>query len=158
VAGDTEAWGELFATIHPRLVKCIRAFLRIRPPDYELIDEIAARTWAAMYRRDCQLLNSYDPSRAALITLFNVVAKTETRMLIRSEKRIRNRQLIACVDEATTTEVLPWEDLQARLSPREREFLSVLLGHSEDAGITPANRWQLRSRIKKKLIGMMLEG
>lgn len=158
LTGDTSAWSQMYARFQGSLLASIRAFLGKAGQDFHLIDEISARVWYALVRNDFELMAKFDAARNCRFSTFlSVLAKTETRLLLRSERRRKLRELVASKPEVETPEdnVLSDEEFLATLSPAERAFFfDVLLSaYAEDKpiGYTQENLWQLRHRVRRKL-------
>jgi len=162
VAGEVAAWSALYHKFHDSLLIGIRAFLGRVGQDANLIDEIAARVWYALVKNNSELLGKFDVRRGCRFSTFlSLVAKSEARLLLRSEKRRRRRELVVSkleADRSTGHESVVWlsdEEFVMTLSPAERAFyFDVLMvgqtnGNSSD--YSEQNRWQLRHRIRKKL-------
>lgn len=164
LSGETGAWSVLYLQFHDSLVVSIRSFLGRSACDGSLVDEIAARVWYALVRNDFELLARFDVTRGCrLSTFLSVLAKTEARLLLRSERRRRVREQAVSRREAPAkaggpaTESLSEEEFVATLSPAERDFYEVVLKssltevRSPVSEYTPQNTWQLRHRVRKKL-------
>ena len=130
--------------------------------DANLVDEIAARVWYALVKDDFELLNRFDIRHGCrLSTFLSIVAKNEARLLLRSEKRRKVRELAASKHEtesSPTTDValsLSDEEFVLTLSPAERIFYFEVLidrqGTGSSTKYSEQYRWQLRHRIRKKL-------
>jgi DNA-directed RNA polymerase specialized sigma24 family protein len=164
LSGETGAWSVLYRRFHDSLITSIRSFLGRSACDGSLVDEIAARVWYALVRNDFELLARFDVTRGCrLSTFLSVLAKTEARLLLRSERRRRIREQAVSRSEAPAkaggpaTENLSEEEFMTTLSPAERTFYEDVLKTSESEiqllpdKYTPQNKWQLRHRVRKKL-------
>jgi len=162
VAGDMTAWSLLYSCLHDSLLAVIRAFLGTGGHDANLIDEIAARVWYALVKDGFGLLNRFDVRHGCrLSTFLSIVAKNEARLLLRSEKRRKARELAASKQEigpSLATDVglsLSDEEFVLTLSPAERAFYFEVLidkqGIGSSTNYSEQYRWQLRHRIRKKL-------
>jgi len=161
LAGDAAAWSEMYHRFHERLVSSIRAYLGKARQDIHLIDEISARVWYALVRNDFELLAKFDPERGCRLTTFmSLLAKTEIRLLMRSERRRRMREQVVSKPEASSlasgaAAVLHDAEFIATLSPSERMFFfDVLVAVNENGhpgSYSLQNHWQLRHRVRKKL-------
>ena len=162
LSGEPQAWSALYRHCHDGLLGSIRAFLGRNASDASLVDEIAARVWYALVRDDFELLARYDVNRGCRLTTFlSVLAKTEARLLLRSERRRRIREHAVSRQESgrpvtsQSSETISEEEFVATLSPAERSFYDDVLKASCDAqeavNYSPQNTWQLRHRVKKKL-------
>src|SRR5262245_50238722 len=162
LAGDAGAWTGLYDHCHEPLVRSIRAFLGQGAKDASLVDEIAARVWYSLVRNDFERLSRFDPNRGCrLITFLAALARAETRLLLRSERRRKNRER-----KASRPETAKWDGGFGIQLASEQEFLSILT-HAERSYFTEVltetdntaaaakysqgNQWQLRHRVRKKL-------
>jgi hypothetical protein len=163
LSGEAGAWSVLYRRFHDTLVASIRSFLGRSASDSSLVDEIAARVWYALVRNDFELLSRFDVRRGCrLSTFLSVLAKTEARLLLRSERRRRVREQAVSRNESAikhadaATQTLSEEEFVATLSPAERTFYEdVLKAESLDPDsatrYSQQNTWQLRHRVRKKL-------
>jgi len=158
LTGAPGAWSRMYARFQGTLLASIRAFLGRAAQDFHLIDEISARVWYALVRNDFELLAKFDAARNCRFSTFlSVLAKTETRLLLRSERRRKLRELVASRPEIESPEdsVLTDGEFVATLSPAERMFFNdVLLSKyapEAEAKYTQENLWQLRHRVRRKL-------
>jgi hypothetical protein len=127
-----------------------------------LIDEIAARVWYVLVKNDFELMERFDVRRGCRFSTFlSLVAKNEARLLLRSERRRRKRELVVSKHESDNSpggESAVWlseEEFVPTLSPAERAFYFDVLtaGHANGnaAHYSDQNQWQLRHRIRIKL-------
>src|SRR5262245_37060395 len=127
LAGDPSAWSGLYDHCHDGIVRSIRVFLGQGAKDASLVDEIAARVWYALVRNDFERLSRFDSNRGCrLITFLAALARAETRLLLRSERRRKNRERKASRPETSASKSSVSLD-----TPLQQEFLSTL---------TPAER------------------
>jgi DNA-directed RNA polymerase specialized sigma24 family protein len=170
LAGEVAAWSEIYRQFHDSLLASIRGFLGKTGHDANLVDEVAARTWYAVIKNDYELLGKFDPRHGCrLSTFLSVLAKNETRVLFRSERRRRSREQQASRSElhtqpaAESPQEMSSDELLLTLTPAERTFyLDVLVAQPQDReqaeqGYTAQNLWQLRHRIRKKLERFILD-
>jgi hypothetical protein len=148
----------MYARFQGTLLASIRAFLGRSGQDFHLIDEISARVWYALIRNDFELLAKFDEARNCRFSTFlSVLAKTETRLLLRSERRRKLRELVASRPEVESPEdnVLMDDEFVATLSPAEQVFFNEVLlskyAPETEAQYTLENLWQLRHRVRRKL-------
>jgi DNA-directed RNA polymerase specialized sigma24 family protein len=156
------AWSQLYEACHAPLVSAICSVLRNATTDDNVVDEIAARVWYALVRDQAQLLSRFDVTRGCrLNTFLSAIAKNEARQFFRSERRRRHREKIASRSELEpssqfTDAFATDHNFLNTLTPGERGYYeSVLMnnGHGETEGRYSAeNSWQLRHRLRKKLI------
>jgi hypothetical protein len=163
LAGDVAAWSLLYQQTHDSLLATIRNFLGRAGHDRNLVEEIAARVWYAVVKDDFALLARFDVRRSCrLSTFLSVLAKSETRMLFRSERRRRSREQLVSRPELNDDSAAPGalatdEEFLATLSPAELTFYrDVLVAPSDrrdlaEQGYSSENMWQLNYRVRKKL-------
>ena len=160
--GEPAAWSQLYRTHHDPMVASIRAILGRLGSDHNLVDEIAARVWHALVQNDFALLSRFDVQRGCrLSTFLSVLAKSESRLLLRSERRRRIREHAASRSETAQHDAdgslvnVSEKEFVALLSPAERAFYEDVLASPASSGTasryTKANLWQLRHRVRKKL-------
>jgi hypothetical protein len=162
MSGEPNAWSLMYERFHVSLMSSIRAFLGRAGHDFHTIEEIAARVWYALIRDDFALLGKFDAARnCRLSTFLSMLAKTEARLLIRSERRRKSREQTASKSELNGQkprqggDVLSEQEFLSTLTPAERTFYADVLLRSEaaegDLPYTQQNLWQLRHRVRKKL-------
>ena len=161
VAGDAEAWEQLYERYHRALLAAVRLMFGPKRWDANLVEEIVARVWYTVVADGASMLDRFDPSRGCrLSTYLATIAKSEAAAFFRAERRRRRRERIAARPESTEAPApLDWQrelsEFAAKLTPRERQFLvDFLLAPPNGKPFTPlsaTNRWQLRSRIRRKL-------
>ena len=164
LAGEIAAWSEMYRQFHERLLSSIRSMLGRQGQDTNLVDEIAARVWYALVKNNHELLAKFDASRGCrLSTFLFVLAKNETRVLFRSERRRRNREQVASRSEMEGSassllgDRLADEEFLVTLSPAEKTFyLDVLVARPAEReqaqqAYSSEYLWQLRHRVRKKL-------
>ena len=162
LGGEPAAWSQLYRTHHEPMVTSIRAILGRLASDHNLVDEIAARVWHALVQNEFSLLSRFDIQRGCrLSTFLSVLAKSEARLLLRSERRRRVREHAASRSETADWDAdnlavtLSEQEFVALLSPAERVFYDQVLASPVSAGsasrYSKSNLWQLRHRVRKKL-------
>jgi len=160
--GEPSAWSQLYQSHHDPMVASIRAILGRMGSDSNLVDEIAARVWHALVQNDFELLSRFDVQRGCrLSTFLSVLAKAESRLLLRSERRRRVREQAASRSETAQRDyrgipvIMSEKEFVALLSPAERTFYDEVLSAPVASGSTSryskSNLWQLRHRVRKKL-------
>jgi DNA-directed RNA polymerase specialized sigma24 family protein len=167
-AGDDAAWEEIHARCHSHLVKQIRYTLGERARDANLVDEIAARVWFGLVADDGYLLERFQPDRGnGLGKYLAAIARFEVLRHQRGEFRRRRREQetqtarqSARDDRQLAEMTLDVQDFLPKLTPREKEFFyRVLLGNDnrngEELQISAPNAWQLRHRIRRKLLAFL---
>jgi len=165
LSGDVSAWSEIYQEQHDSLLALIRRFLNRAGRDLNLVEEIAARVWYALIKNDFELLSKFDVARGCrLATYLAVVAKNETRVLFRSERRRKTREQLASRRDITaapsvveSSRLVADDEFLTTLSQAERAFFQdVLMAPAVDReeaeqAYSAENNWQLRSRVRKKL-------
>ncbi len=166
-AGDGAAWAEMHARCHAHLERQIRFTLGDQSRDANLIDEIAARVWFGLVADNGHLLDRFQPEKGnGLEKYLAAIARFEVLRHQRGEYRRRRRehetQVVrqASRDDRPFTEMtLDVRDFLPQLTPRELEFFEhVLLGNNgtdQDLAISAPNAWQLRHRIRRKLLAFL---
>lgn len=155
--GEDRAWEMIFRLYHPQLVSIIR-YLMHGAGATEQAEEIAAAIWSSLCNDDYRRLRQYDARTGRLLFYLARIARREIWRNRRSEMKRHTRESRVARSEMSWEEAdrgIVLEEFMATLTRREREFLlSDLVGSSKDrAGRSDsmANRWQLRSRVLKKL-------
>jgi hypothetical protein len=163
VAGEVVAWEEIYQLCHEPLLVSVRILLGRHANDRNLVDEIPARVWYAVVKKDGDLLSRFDPTRGArLITFLRTLAKDEISRYFRAEFRRRER-LLAVLRERRQPRLeelgAPDDSLDeflGTLTPHERAFCSdyLLSNPAEEDGQRKslANIWQLSRRVYRKLL------
>lgn len=162
VAGDGEAWEELYTRYNAGVRATIKSLFVPKQWDPNAIDEIASSVWYLALANDGELLDRFDPERGCrLSTFLGSIAKGVAGSFLRSERRRRRRERLASRPESddgdATLGLTPSEirEFVAELTPREQQFLTGHLLHPVNGTklslFSDAYRWQLRSRICRKL-------
>lgn len=161
-AGDGAAWQEIHDKCHSHLVRQIRFTLGDRARDGNLVEEIAAKVWYGLVADNGYLLERFQPEKGSgLEKYLAAIARFEVLRHQRGEIRRRRREQetqaarAASRNEHEITEMtLDFQDFLPQLTPREREFFHcVLVGNNaDDMNISAPNAWQLRHRIRRKLL------
>ena len=168
LASELGAWSALYQRFHIPLTASIKTFLGKSCTDLTLVDEIAARVWYALIRGEFRLLASFDPERGCrLATFLSAIARGEARALLRSERRRKKRELAVSVPEGNDGIGAAIQDFTATegeflqlLSPAELAFyqrvlLAVDSQNSFEDDYTEENSWQLRHRVREKLVAFL---
>lgn len=164
-AGDEAAWAEVHARCQSHLVKQIRYTLGDRARDANLVEEIAARVWYGLVADDGYLLARFQPEKGAgLGKYLAAIARFEVLRHQRGEFRRRRREQATQAARQSARDDRPLADMAIdvqefvpQLTPREKEFFHyVLLGKDESRmQISAPNAWQLRHRIRRKLLSFL---
>jgi hypothetical protein len=161
--GEAMAWCRLYSEFHGPLVASIKAHWRSSRPDASLVEEIAARVWYLLVQNNFELLDRFDVQRGCRLTTFlSMLAKTQSRILFRSERRRKAREraayrpdLVASLEAVPCDGNLSEQEFVGTLTPAERAFYEQVLvmpsSPSADSGYDAPEISQLRHRIKKKL-------
>ena len=166
VAGKSTAWGELLLRYSDSLHLRIRAMLGPRARDPNLVDEIAAEVWSTLYRKNGSLLGQFHVKNGQPLTAFlGGVARIEVLRFLRADHQRRchemSPEIIQRTRESTSDDgyrltMLGLGEFAEGLTPRQRQFLRdhLLNGvkHVSSARLTATNHWQLRHRIRLKLL------
>jgi hypothetical protein len=159
LAGDGEAWDEMYRRFHATLLASIRSQLSPGVGNLELVEEIAARVWYSLVAKGGDLLNHYDPRRGSRLSRYlSILARSEATRFFRGERRRRGRERLASRKHADwgglceSLSRLDLEEFLATLTRRERDYFELyLLRQPTTSSLSPANRWQLSRRIRGKL-------
>lgn len=161
-AGDEAAWAEVHAKCHAHVVRQIRYTLGELGRDDNLVEELAARVWYGLICDDGYLLQRFQPNRArGLEKYLAAIARFEVLRHQRSEFRRRRREHYRQSmlsenrdDEALRDMTIDVNSFLPSLTPREQEFFHhVLMGNNgHHMRISAPNSWQLKHRIRKKLL------
>jgi DNA-directed RNA polymerase specialized sigma24 family protein len=163
LAREPAAWDELFERYHLRLLQSIQFLLGSRARDHDTVEEIAARVWYALLREDADALRRFDGERNRPLTVYiHAIARYETWMLLRADRRRKNREITKgrleakrkCPSRGEFETIL--RDFANTLTAAEREFLeNSLLANPRQGpnplGLSDASVWERRSRIRKKI-------
>lgn len=169
LAGEEDAWRELFTQRHPGLVRVSRSFLGHSRGDSQLAEEIAARVWLALLRDSGKALARFDPAQDRDFgTFLSGVARHEVLRYCRSERRRRLRETIAAQTASPSTKAnsadisLLLREFMATLVPKEvgfmEEFLlsrSLVNGQGSKEELSQANVWQRKHRLRTKLLAYL---
>jgi len=164
LSGDADAWEQIYVQFHDGLLASIRLMFGPTKPDQNQVDEIAARVWYRIIADGGKRLKEFDTARdCRLSTYLAVLARSEAGEMFRSERRRRIREKVASRPNTDLGDtVSSWTEVELHeflcgLTPRETEFLSsfLLTPHMREEEMeqcyTDTNRWQLTSRVFRKL-------
>lgn len=167
-AGEVAAWEMLYRQCHGPLLLAIKIFLGRYSAGEDLAEEIAARVWFNLVDDNGALLDRFDSRRGCRLTTFlAALAKRDVLRYLRGERRRHARENASRPSLGSQRALPPppeadfsvsLDEFLDTLSLREREFCeSYLLANSHDAGgaFSAANRWQLRHRVRRKLIDFL---
>ncbi len=160
--GDESAWAEIHGQCQTYVLRQIRYMLRDRGRDANLVEEIAARVWFGLISHDGHLLHRFQPHDGkGLEKYLAAMARYEVLRHLRGEFRRKRREHETRVmrtgdrdDRLLTEMTMDVNEFLPQLTPREREFFHhVLLGNNgHHLRISAPNAWQLKHRIRKKLL------
>ena len=165
LAGDAQAWEQLFRSQHPGLLAAAKRLLRGGGDNADLVEEIAARVWLTLLSDRCRVLDRYDPARDSRLEAFLAgVARFEIKQYLRAEKRRQGHESAAGQESAAAGDGDGLEmglllgEFAATLGAAELEFVEeFLLSRRENAANgrrqkpSPAAIWQRRHRLYGKL-------
>ncbi len=166
LAGDSDAWNELYHRFHDPLLATIRSLYRTII-DPNLVEEIAARVWYALIKDEHRLLVRFDPSREIRFTTYlALIVKSQAQQHFRDERRRRAREAVTskpldspCLVEHEIALAVDFNDQFLKgLTPAEKKFYDrVLISVEQEADYTPENTWQLRHRVLAKLQAFLVD-
>lgn len=165
LSGEEDAWDELYRDHHPSLLRAISCLLGADAANSQLHDELAARVWFALVRKDARVLRRYaDQRHARLSTFLGGLARIEVLRYFRAEHRRRHYERMGgrqAVDRERIDEPqfnLMINEFSARLTAGEKAFFdSDLMAPVRQADershqdLSSSNVWQRRHRIRAKL-------
>ncbi len=161
-AGDEAAWAEMHAKCQQHVLRQIRFTLGDQGRDQNLVEEIAARVWFGLVADNGHLLGRFQPKKGnGLEKYLGAIARFEVLRHQRSEYRRRRREQDRQSDRPDNRDdsmlreiALDVNSFLPQLTPREQEFFHhVLLGNNgHHLQISAPNAWQLKHRIRKKLL------
>ena len=165
LAGEEQAWEQIYRRCHPQLLEAIRFVLGGNGKDGHLVEEIAARVWYALVRNRARLLARYDAERDSSLSAFLMgLARIEMMRQRRSERRRKSHELTGGRRMLEEQGASDWEvfammdEFASTLTDREKEFLDDYLTSSsqnedgeDSAQLSATNIWQRRHRIRSKL-------
>ena len=166
LTGDELAWQQMYAEQHPLLLAQVNRLLFADVENADIAEEVAARVWQRLLEQDCRDLARFDVERACrLSTYLGAMAANEVLQFLRAERRLQARSIKAGqirLRQKSRTEIdlmAPIHDFLTTLSPRERDYCrKYLLAWTTSTSPCPlsaANVWQLRHRIKRKLLAFL---
>jgi len=153
----TNDWNQFAAENHLSVRdKAGRFLYRLGISDRHLADDIAQQFWLGIVAGDYALLRRFDESRASLATYLMVLVRNTAKVYLRSERRRRDREN-AVRRSIAITDLQPFEieELESQLTAKERAyFRQVMIENGDDSEYSKSNVWQLRHRIRRKLLAM----
>ena len=161
--GEEDAWESLFLLYQPRLLAIIKPLLGHRADRNDLAEEIASAVWYSLVVGENARIRRFDPSRGTrLLTYLVALARREIWKSYLRERNRHSRETRAARLEATGDDSY-WElllqEFLATLTLREREFCEAyLLAECADSArpvVSVCNEWQLRSRVRRKLLSFL---
>jgi DNA-directed RNA polymerase specialized sigma24 family protein len=162
LAGEAAAWKNFYDTHTPHFCRLVRYFLAKNQRNAETVDEIVARVWYALVCDDSRLLRRCLHCQSTCPRCFLAgVVRTEVRRYVRSEMdRARHGERFAqccrgcAASPPSNLEVAALlNEFATTLNAKELDFLeSYLLSQpSANGGLSDANVWQRRRRLRVKL-------
>lgn len=160
LAGDGDAWKQLYLDQTPGLLRAVRYFLGPKA-NAEAVEEINARVWYALLGNGGRLLRRYLPGETRSLRRFLAgVARFEVLRYLRAEKTRRQHELARSAQETQEAPPVGMEvgsllnEFASTLKPREIEFLEDYMlapPNGWDSQLSATNLWQRRHRLKAKL-------
>ncbi len=96
LAGDREAFAEVYATYDPAVRTAVAAAIRHRPELELELEDFVAEIWKRFLERDCWRLRKYDPSRGAFGWFLRMRAFATARQL--ASRRLHRTTIVAVDD------------------------------------------------------------
>ncbi len=165
---DRQAWNTLFTTCHPRIVARLCMLLGRRSNSLEIAHEIAAQVWLSLVADEGRALRHYNAGNGArLFTYLNGIAVRHGLLYLRKSRRRLRHEVEYVLSAGKQYKVgLAAQSFELReftrcLTPREVDFFTaeLLPGDGTPAALplTVQNAWQLRHRIRRKLLRYVRE-
>jgi DNA-directed RNA polymerase specialized sigma24 family protein len=160
IAGQKDAWTELFCQCHPMMLRQIALWVQPRNCG-ELIEEIAGRVWFKLVENRFARLAKFDPSRGVKLSTYMVaLTRNECLMFLREEKRRQYRESrraramsARMIDEMPGIELEIEEFLASLLAAEKAVAGEQLFGVASDSDVVlPADiQLKLKRRNVNKL-------
>jgi DNA-directed RNA polymerase specialized sigma24 family protein len=162
---DRDAWALLFESCQPRIIARLCNLLGRYESSVEVAHEIAAQVWLSILADDGRALRHFNAGAGTrLATYLNGIAvKQGLSYLRRSRRRLRHEaEYFTALNnrpEGSPFTELDLLDFTKRLTPREAAYFSeeLISDERKESGLqlTDQNAWQLRHRIRRKLLQFM---
>jgi DNA-directed RNA polymerase specialized sigma24 family protein len=160
LAGDEDAWTDLYRRYHASLLRHVERLLWPGPDRADRAEEVLARLWYALVRGRGAPLHRFDPARGPLGGLLAAVARQQLYRLCRSARRpghtlrpLPARDIAAPPAEPVSERVL-LEEFVGRLTPTEARFYRERLlaaRAGREAPLSGAEE-KLRQRVRAKFL------
>jgi DNA-directed RNA polymerase specialized sigma24 family protein len=160
LAGEQDAWIDWFATYDRIILASIRHELGADSRDFSLVDELAQEVRLALVKRP-NLLQAFDPCKGTIAAYLAGISRREVRHYYYHQRHkrkeivsFRDPEDLPSTEFVEALENLQWEEVLARLTVRQQEFLLTELGLVPESEFPPFSdkaRRKMRYRIEKKL-------
>lgn len=159
LAGQEDAWTELYGRCQPVLLGQIASWLGPWKRCGELAEEIAARVWLKLIEGGHARLAKFDPAQGTKFTTFLIaIARNEFLMVIRerSRRQAREAKKAESRQSATTDDCLDLDlaEYLEQLDAAEKEMVIDCLGgyhHSPLVAPSPQSPTRLKQSLLQKL-------
>lgn len=164
IEGDELAWSQFLNRYRGGVRQAVRRCLGGRGSDGDLIEEIEARVWLALWWRGAKALRDYDERRASLATYLSWQSLRQVQRWRREELRrakcLPLRGAVAAGAECYPEAILR-EEAAALLTAQERKYFIHLCGDNAAEGVcqfSDSNRWKLHERVRRKINAFLASG
>jgi DNA-directed RNA polymerase specialized sigma24 family protein len=160
LAGDEDAWTDLYRRYHASLLRYVEHLLWPRPDRADRAEEVVARLWYALIRGGSAPLRHFDPARGPHGGLLAAIARQQLYRHCRSARRPGRRLValppgdLAAPPTDPLSERVFLEEFARRLTAAEIRFyrerlLAVAAGR--DGPLNDAEE-KLRQRVRAKFL------
>jgi DNA-directed RNA polymerase specialized sigma24 family protein len=164
---DRQAWAVLFESCHPRILARLYSLLGRRDNSLEIAHDIAAQVWLSVISDEGRALRHFNAAAGTRLSTYlnGIAVKQGLSYLRKSRRRLRHEaeyfsSSVKRIDAAPVT-ALDLRDFTQNLTPREAAYFCEELIPLEDGKATSRlsdqNSWQLRHRIRRKLLRFLRE-
>jgi DNA-directed RNA polymerase specialized sigma24 family protein len=162
LAGDDEAWSELYRLHHGILVAAAARHLGRAGRDEDLAEDIVAAVWLALCSDDGHRLRTYDPKRGSLPAYLIALTRQEAWHHLRRSHNDISIEELGINPTGPAMDWFPaslwWEEFMTTLSPREEDFLVKCLSAPVDLpspSPTPVAARKTKQRLKVKILAYL---
>lgn len=162
---EGQAWTTLFEMCHSRIVARLCSLFGRSPTALEKANDVAAQVWLSVLAYEGRLLRRFDARAGARLTTYlnSIAVKIGLSHLRESRRRLRRESEYAAEFvkriEVPQTSLIEIEEFVGQLSPREATFYREHLLAADESfstlTVSEQNSWQLRHRVRKKLLGFL---
>jgi len=162
---EGQAWATLFEMCHSRILARLCSLFGRSPTALEKANDVAAQVWLSVLAHEGRLLRRFDARAGARLTTYlnSIAVKIGLSHLRESRRRLRRESEYAAEFvkriEVPHTSLIEIEEFAALLSPCEATFYREHLLAADESfstqRISEQNSWQLRHRVRKKLLGFL---